>query len=112
MKRAPFVLFALRPPESPAYQNVRKIRTAGIRAAFVGGFEVRGHPVAAGDVIAEGRDAWEAVFGPVPFGKFLLGFGAIGICEHAFAEPAAHLRRRVLYGKPVIAMPHIRAATA
>ena len=33
-------------------------------------------------------------------------------CEHAFAEAAAHMRRRVLFGKPVTAMPHIRAAKA
>jgi acyl-CoA dehydrogenase len=46
------------------------------------------------------------------FGKFFLGFGAVGICEHAFAEAYAHMRGRVLFGKPVTQMPHIRAITA
>ena len=46
--------FALRPAEAPAYRNVRKIRTLGIRPAFVGEFEVHGHPVPDGDVISRG----------------------------------------------------------
>ncbi len=111
-KRAPFVFFALRPREAPAFRDVRKIRTLGIRAAYVGEFEVRGHPFPEGDIVSQGHEAWDAVFGTVNLGKFFLGFGAVGICEHAFAEALAHLRRRVLFGKPVIEMPHIRAATA
>jgi acyl-CoA dehydrogenase len=110
-KRAPFVLFALRPADAAegAYQT-RKIRTLGVRAAYVGAVRVAGHPVAEADVIAEGRDAWEAVFGTVNLGKFFLGFGAAGICEHAFAESYGYLRRRVLYGKPASAQPHLRDA--
>ncbi|HUY33871.1 MAG TPA: acyl-CoA dehydrogenase [Pirellulales bacterium] len=111
-KRLPFVLFALRPGEAPAFGNVRKIRTLGVRAAFVGQFDVQGHPFTAADVISRGREAWDAVFGTVDFGKFFLGFGSVGICEHAFVEAAAYLRCRVLYGKPVAEMPHIRATTA
>ncbi len=110
-KRAPFLFFALRPGESTALQNVRKIRTMGIRAAFVGEFEVHQHAFTDGDIISQGRDAWDAVLATVNFGKFLLGFGAVGICSHAFAEAFVHMRRRVLYGKPVMEMPHIRAAT-
>lgn len=45
-------------------------------------------------------------------GKFLLGFGAIGICAHAFAEADHHLCRRILYGKPAIDMPHLRETMA
>src|SRR5207244_9616877 len=111
-KRAPFVFFALRPREAPALRGVRKIRTHGIRTAFVGEFEVRGHTLPEGDVISQGRAAWEAVFGTVNFGKFFLGFGAVGICEHALAEAHAHLTRRAVYGKPVIDLPHIRVSTA
>ncbi len=111
-RRAPFVFFALRPAEAPALRNVRKIRTLGIRAAFVGEFEVQGHPFGEGDVISQGRQAWDALLDTVNFGKFFLGFGAVGICEHAFTEALAHLRGRILYGQPVIEMPHIRVATA
>lgn len=111
-KRAPFVFFALRPKEAPAFGNVRKIHTLGVRTAFVGEFEVKGHSFSESDVFSCGREAWDAVFATVNFGKFFLGFGAVGICEHAFAEASAHLRHRILYGKPVGEMPHLRATTA
>ncbi len=109
-KRAAFVFFALRPGETRAFHNLQKIRTLGIRTAFVGAFEVKGHAFRASDIICQGRHAWDAVLGTVNLGKFFLGFGAVGICEHAFAEAVAHMRRRILYGKPVTDMPHIRAA--
>lgn len=109
-RRAPFVLFALRPSQSPRYRNVRKIRTLGIRQAFVGELEVNGHELPPDDVFAEGRRSWDAVLGTVTLGKFFLGFGSIGICEHAITEAAAHLSQRVLYGKPAIQMPHLRTA--
>jgi acyl-CoA dehydrogenase len=108
-RRAPFVFFALRPRDTPAFEFVRKIRTLGIRTAYVGEFKVSGQAVPEADVISEGRDAWEAVFGAVDFGKFFLGFGAVGICERAFAEAIGHMRSRKLYGKTVTDMPHIRS---
>lgn len=111
-KRAPLVFFVLRPRVSPGFGNLRKIRTLGIRAAFVGEFDVQGHPVQDTDIISRHREAWAAVFGTVDFGKFFLGFAAIGICEHAVAEAVAFNRDRILYGKPVTAMTHILDATA
>jgi acyl-CoA dehydrogenase len=111
-KRAPFILFALRPGKCGAFKNNEKIRTLGVRAAFVGGFEVKDHALSETDIFSQGRDAWDAVFGTVTLGKFFLGFGSIGICEHALEESVDHLRRRILYGKPVIEMPHIRLAAA
>src|SRR5262249_30464285 len=62
-KRSPFAFFALRPREAPGMGAVRKIRTLGVRAAFVGEFEVKGHTFPEGDVIARGRKAWDAVLG-------------------------------------------------
>lgn len=109
-RRSPFLFLALRPAEAPGFGPARKIRTIGVRAAFVGEFEVRGHEFGSADVISSGRAAWDAMFHTVDFGKFFLGFGAIGICEHAFAEALDHLRGRTLYGAPVTDLPHIRAA--
>lgn len=106
------VLFAIRPPAACAYRDVRKIRTLGVRAAYVGEFAVDGHAFGPEDVISEGRSAWDAVIGTVTLGKFFLGFGSIGICERALAEAVAHLKGRVLYGRPVIDMPHIRSKAA
>ena len=111
-KRAPFVLFGLRPKQANAFGNLRKIRTFGVKAGFVGSFDVKEHDLPETDLLADGRGAWDAVIGTVTLGKFFLGFGSIGICQHAFAEALAHLKQRKLYGKPVIEMPHIRAAAA
>ncbi len=111
-RRATPVLFALRPERAAGFQDHRKIRTFGVRAAHVGEFALNDQPLDASDVIAEGRDAWDAVIGTVTLGKFFLGFGSVGICEHAFAEAMDHVTSRVLYGKPVVAMPHIRLMIA
>lgn len=111
-KRTPFVFFALRPNQTQAFWRVRKMRTLGVRTAFVGEFEVRGYSLPESDIISQGREAWDAVFGTVNLGKLFLGFGTLGICEHAFAEAYAYMHRRFLYGKPVTEMPHIRAALA
>jgi len=108
-RRIPLTLFALRPQETASMRNLRKIRTLGVRAAYVGAFDLKDHIVSEADVIAEGRDAWDAVLGTVTLGKFFLGFGSIGICEHALEEARDHLRSRILYGKPAIEMPHLRS---
>ncbi len=106
-KRSPPALLALRPNQSKAFTNVQKIPTLGIRSAFVGQFEVKDHPLPQSDIIAQGRKAWDAALGTVTLGKFFLGFGSIGICEHAFDEAITHVTNRILFGKPVIEMPHI-----
>jgi acyl-CoA dehydrogenase len=112
VKRASPVLIALRPEQSGSFGHVRKIPTLGIRAAFVGEFQVKDHQLPQRDFIAEGRAAWDAVLGTVALGRFFLGFGSIGICERACEEAVTHLVSRVLYGKPVIDMPHIGSAVA
>src|SRR5207248_10400980 len=109
-RRIPFVLFALRPARCRSFRNLRKIQTLGVRAGYVGEFAVIDHELPESDFIAEGRRAWAAVLGTVTLGKFFLGFGSIGICEHALEEARDHLRSRILYGKPAIDMPHLRAA--
>jgi acyl-CoA dehydrogenase len=111
-KRAPFVLLAVRPNRAKGFRTIRKIRTIGVRAGFVGEVELRNHELPETDIIAEGRRAWDAVLGTVTLGKFFLGFGSIGICERALEEATVHLDKRILYGKPVIEMPHIRLTAA
>jgi acyl-CoA dehydrogenase len=111
-KRAIPILFALRPEQSKGFGGARKIGTLGIRGAFVGEFEVKDHEFPESDVIASGREAWDAVFAAITLGKFFLAFGSVGICQHALAEATAHLNHRILYGKPAIAMPHLRFAMA
>src|SRR5687767_8645351 len=111
-RRVPLLFFVLRPDQPGAVRATRKIRTFGIRTAYVGAFDVDGYAFPETDIVCRGRDAWESVFATVNLGKFFLGFGSIGMCEHAFEEARAHTHGRILYGKPVAAMPHIRSATA
>ncbi len=111
-KRKPFVFFALRPEKAPGMSRAVKIRTMGVKTAFVGGFEIKGHDLPESDLLSEGRSAWEAVFGTVTLGKFFLGFGSIGICERALHDAYAHARGRLLYGKPAADMPHLQSAFA
>ena len=101
-QRPTLALVVLRPEESKGFQDLRKIHTLGVRAGFVGEFSVKNHQLTSADLIAEGRQAWDAVFGTVALGKFLLGFGQIGICEHALEEADTYLRSRILYGKQAI----------
>jgi acyl-CoA dehydrogenase len=111
-RRPTLALFVLRPEESTGFRDLRKIRTLGVRAAFVGEFSVKDHRLPRTDVIAEGRKAWDAVLGTVALGKFFLGFGQIGICEHAFEEAAVYLRGRILYGNPAVQMTHLKSGMA
>jgi acyl-CoA dehydrogenase len=108
-RRAPFALAAVRPEGGSRLSRLEKIHTSGVRAAFVGGFSVKDYAFPASDLIAEGRAAWDAVFGSVTLGKFLLGFGSIGICSHALEEAVGHLNGRKLYGEPAMNLPHIRS---
>lgn len=104
-----FVFFALEPKKAKGLKNVKKIRTLGVRSAFVGEFEVENEPIGKDRILSEGGAAWDAVFGTVNLGKFFLGFGSIGICERAMGEALAHIQNRVLFGKAVSEFPHIRS---
>jgi acyl-CoA dehydrogenase len=108
-RRTPLLFFALRPGQNGAVR-VRKIRTMGIRTAYVGAIDVDGHEFREADVICNGRDAWDTLFATVTLGKFFLCFGSIGMCEHALKETREHTSARSLYGKSVAEMPHIRSA--
>lgn len=103
-----FTFFALRPQESRGFGDLKKIETMGVRTAFVGGFSVKDHHFTEKDIVAKGDAAWDAVFGTVNLGKYFLGFGSVGICEHAMTEAYAHVTKRILFGKPVFEMPHIK----
>jgi acyl-CoA dehydrogenase len=107
-----FVFFAFRPKESNSFKELKKIETMGVKTAFVGTFKIENHEFTEADIIARGEDAWDAVFGTVNLGKFFLGFGSVGICEHAMAETQHHVTHRILFGKSVFEMPHIKKIMA
>jgi len=78
--------------------------------SYVSQFELDGYPVEPGDILHTGPAAFDAALNTVNIGKFNLGFGSIGICEHAFWEAITHADSRVLYGMKVTDFTHVQQA--
>lgn len=90
------------------FKLVKKISTSGVRAAYVGDYELIEYPITSDDIVSSGTLAWDSSLSSVNIGKFQLGFASIGICTHAYYEALNHASNRVLYGKKVTAFPHIQ----
>lgn len=79
---------------------------------YVAAFDLENYPVSADDILHEGKAAFNAAINTVNIGKFNLGFGAIGACEHAMYEAVTHAENRVLFGRRVTEFPQIRRMLA
>lgn len=79
---------------------------------YVAAFDLEKYPVSADDILHEGKGAFYAAINTVNIGKFNLGFGAIGSCEHAMYEAVTHAENRVLFGSRVTEFPQIRQMLA
>ncbi|MBP7766620.1 MAG: acyl-CoA dehydrogenase [Syntrophaceae bacterium] len=90
------------------YKLVKKIPTSGARNGFVGEFELVDYPITEEDILSRGKQAWDSALSTVNIGKFQLGFLNTGICTHSFYEAINHASNRIIYGKPVTALPHIK----
>ncbi len=77
---------------------------------YVSQFRLEDYPVTEQDILHTGDEAFSAALNTVNVGKFNLCFGAVGLTTHGFYESIRHAHHRVLYGKPVTEMTHIRAA--
>ena len=89
----------------PAYHVVKNVVPSQM---YVAEFRLEDYPVTADDILHTGEDAFSAALNTVNIGKFNLCFGGIGLSTHSFYEAITHAHNRVLYGKPVTEMPHIR----
>ncbi|OFB37340.1 acyl-CoA dehydrogenase [Mycolicibacterium sp. (ex Dasyatis americana)] len=79
---------------------------------YVAAFDLEDYPVSADDILHAGKAAFNAAINTVNIGKFNLGFGAIGACEHAMYEAVTHAENRVLFGQRVTEFPQIRRMLA
>lgn len=79
---------------------------------YVAAFDLDKYPVAEEDILHTGRDAFDAAMNTVNVGKFNLGFGAVGACEHAMYEAVTHAENRVLFGHRVTEFPQVRSLLA
>lgn len=99
-----YVFFAVT-PEHPNYDLIQNVVNW---EGYVAEYALNGYPITDEDILSMGRDAWDSALNTVNVGKFNLGWGAIGICTHAFYEALNHASHRNLYGKWVTDFPHIK----
>jgi len=99
-----YVFFATTPRDE-RYELVKNVCAS---QNFVSEFVLHDYPIAEGDVLAKGQEAWDTALNTVNVGKFNLGWASIGICTHAFYEAIRHAANRRLYGMAVTDMSHVR----
>ena len=99
-----YVFFAV----TPGHPNYDLVQNVVNWEGYVAEYALNGYPVTDADILSTGRDAWDAALNTVNVGKFNLGWGAIGICTHAFYEALNHAGHRNLYGQWVTDFPHIK----
>lgn len=75
---------------------------------YVSEYEVTKYPITENDIMETGSKAWDNMLNTINICKFNLGFGAIGLCEHAFFEAIDHAANRNVYGKFVTDFPHVK----
>jgi acyl-CoA dehydrogenase len=75
---------------------------------YVSNFVLHDYPITEDDILSRGQHAWDCALNTVNIGKFNIGPGSIGITEHSFYEAITHAANRILYGRPVTDMPHVR----
>jgi alkylation response protein AidB-like acyl-CoA dehydrogenase len=90
------------------HPNYELIKNVVVSQSYVSNFRLNDYPVREEDLLHTGPAAFDAALNTVNIGKFNLGFGSIGICEHAFYEAITHAEGRVLYRKRVTDFPHVR----
>ncbi|MDV3127322.1 acyl-CoA dehydrogenase [Mycobacterium sp. 21AC1] len=102
-------LFFAANSQHPAYRLRKNVVDSQM---YVAAFDLDNYPVNADDVLHEGKAAFNAAINTVNIGKFNLGFGAIGACEHAMYEATTHAENRILFGQRVTEFPQIRRMLA
>jgi len=75
---------------------------------YVAQFALNDYPITEDDILMRGPHAWDTALNTVNIGKFNIGPGSIGVCEHSFYEAINHAANRTLYGFRVTDMPHVR----
>jgi alkylation response protein AidB-like acyl-CoA dehydrogenase len=98
-------LFFAADSRHPNYELIKNVVSS---QNYVSNFRLNDYPVREEDILHTGPAAFDAALNTVNIGKFNLGFGSIGICQHAFYEAITHADGRVLYGKRVTDFPHVQ----
>ncbi|WP_067838162.1 acyl-CoA dehydrogenase family protein [Nocardia lijiangensis] len=91
------------------HKNYKLRRNVVDSQMYVAAFDLEQYPVAEEDILHRGEAAFHAAMNTVNVGKFNLGFGAVGACEHAFYESITHAENRILFGHRVTEFPQVRS---
>lgn len=75
---------------------------------YVSNFALHDYPITEEDILSRGPHAWDCALNTVNIGKFNIGPASIGMAEHCFYEAITHASNRILYGRRVTDMPHVR----
>ncbi|MDT5175329.1 MAG: acyl-CoA dehydrogenase [Mycobacterium sp.] len=75
---------------------------------YVANYALNEYPVTEADLLHRGMGAFHAALNTVNVCKYNLGWGAIGMCTHAFYEAITHAANRHLYGSVVTDFSHVR----
>ncbi|WP_405486657.1 acyl-CoA dehydrogenase [Nocardia sp. NBC_00511] len=94
------------------HKNYKLVKNVVDSQMYVAAFDLDKYPVAESDVLHTGRAAFDAAMNTVNIGKFNLGFGAVGSCEHALFEAVTHAHKRVLFGHKVTEFPQVKSLLA
>lgn len=91
------------------HENYKLRRNVVDAQMYVAAFDLEQYPVAEEDILHRGEEAFHAAMNTVNVGKFNLGFGAVGACEHAYYEAITHAENRILFGHRVTEFPQVQA---
>ncbi|MCU0849040.1 MAG: acyl-CoA/acyl-ACP dehydrogenase [Spirochaetes bacterium] len=99
-----YVFFAV-DSKHPKYECVKNVIN---NQDYVAEYALHDYPITEADILERGQKAWDDMLNTINICKFNLGWGSIGICEHAFYESINHAAHRNLFGSFVTDFTHIR----
>jgi acyl-CoA dehydrogenase len=89
----------------PSYECVRNVVN---ESNYVAEIALHDYPISDQDILERGPKAWDDMLNTINICKFNLGWGAIGLCTHAFYESMNHAANRKVYGKTVTDFSHVK----
>lgn len=90
------------------HENYECVQNVVNSQSYVSEFWLHDYPITEADILSKGQLAWDTSLNTINICKYNLGWGAIGICSHAFYESINHAANRRLFDHYVTDFPHIK----
>src|SRR5512136_2396655 len=98
-------VFFVAESKHPLYECVRNVVN---EQNYVAEIALHDYPITDEDILERGPKAWDDMLNTINICKFNLGWGAIGLCTHAFYEAMNHAANRKVYSKSVTDFSHVK----